>query len=232
MQKISWGIKSLLEKTHAQYIITTIIHLFEINKEDGLLSLAYLLKASFIFPLSSCRTGRDTAAPETTREQHFDVSALHLPSSTEKYQTLVPMHNVCWSGTQWDEVGEGQQRGRRQQHLHSHAASLLLFSSEQGCWSLTVMEEIMNSLFWVWLCDKFALSLRFLSLASHLGSHSCPAVALQPGAAGLCFGLCTPSMRFCWWKPSPEHQAGSWPFLLFLSNALFLDFIHICYPQG
>lgn len=58
MQKISWGIKSLLEKTHAQYIITTIIHLFEINKEDGLLSLAYLLKASFIFPLSSCLQDR------------------------------------------------------------------------------------------------------------------------------------------------------------------------------
>lgn len=56
MQKISWGIKSLLEKTHAQYIITTIIHLFEINREDGLLSLACLLKASFIFPLGQAET--------------------------------------------------------------------------------------------------------------------------------------------------------------------------------
>lgn len=112
MQKIPGGIKSLLEKARAQCIITTIIHLFGINKEDGLLSLPV---AEGIIHLPSEQLSVGQAGPlQPQREPQSStlMCLLCICLPAQKVPTL-GTSAVC---AEEGPVGEGQQ------HLHSHTA--------------------------------------------------------------------------------------------------------------
>lgn len=193
MQKISWGIKSLLEKTHAQYIITTIIHLFEINREDGLLSLACLLKASFIFPLGQAETRQPHRELERNTLMCLLCFCLPAQKSTKSWYQCTVCAGLGPSGMQWGKVSReaGSSSICIPTQPPSYCSSLSKAAgpllSWKRSWPVCFESGCVISLLCHW--DFPWLSLRVSLL---------PGCGTPAGVQGCALGSdCTPSMRFC-----------------------------------